>query len=70
MKYPNKERGERILAWLKDHPLLSISALCTKVGYDQRNLDKAFSGARAIPAKYLDAFEEELGRYGYIPKSE
>ncbi len=36
------------------------------VGYDTSNLDKAFSGARAIPAKYLDAFEEVLGRYGYV----
>lgn len=61
----NKERGERILAWLKDHPLLSISALCSKVDYDQPNLDSAFDKSRAIPAKYLDKFEEELGKYGY-----
>ncbi len=65
-KYPNKERGERIIEWLSTHPLISRNALCAMVGYDTSNLDKAFSGARAIPAKYLDAFEEVLGRYGYV----
>lgn len=65
MKYPNKERSEAIVKWLESHPLLSRNALCGIVGYDTSNLQKAFSGARAIPATYLDAFERELEKYGY-----
>lgn len=66
MKYPNKERSEAIVKWLQVHPLISISALCTMVDYDKPNLEGAISGARPIPAKYLDAFKAELGKYGYI----
>lgn len=67
MKYPNKERSEAIVRWLQEHPLISRNALCTLVEYDVNNLQKAFTGARAIPAKYLEAFENELKRYGYTP---
>jgi len=67
IKYPNKERGEAIIAWLKGHPLISINALCTRVGYDTSNFMKAFDGSRAIPAKHLDAFGAELKEYGFKP---
>lgn len=67
MKYPAKERGEAIVKWLKDHSLISINALCTRVDYDTSNFMKAFDGSRAIPAKYLDAFEKELKQYGFVP---
>lgn len=61
----NKERSEAIVQFLSDHQLISRNALCTMVDYDHGNLMKAFDGARAIPAKYLDAFEAELSKYGY-----
>lgn len=65
LKYPNKNRSELIVQWLLDHPLISRNALSNMVGYDPDNFLKAFNGARAIPAKYLDQFEAELERYGY-----
>lgn len=65
--YPNKHRSDNIVQWLSEHPLISRNALCTMVGYDTSNLQKAFDGARAIPAKHLDAFETELKKYGYEP---
>jgi hypothetical protein len=67
IKQPAKDRGEAIVAWLKDHPLISCNALCALVGYDTSNFMKAFDGDRAIPAKHLDAFEKELKRYGFVP---
>jgi len=67
LKYPNKERGEAIIKWLEKHPLIARSALAAAVDYDKDNFAKAFTGARAIPATYLDAFEAELSKYGYIP---
>lgn len=66
-KYTNWDRSREIVAWLSDHPLISRNALCMAVGYDTSNLLKAFDGSRAIPAKYLDAFETELAKYGYEP---
>lgn len=66
-KFKNKYRGECLVQWLSDHPLISRNALCTMVGYDTNNLRKAFDGSRPIPAKYLDAFEAELKKYGYFP---
>lgn len=63
----NKERSEAVVRWLSDHPLISRNALCTMVGYDVSNLGKAFDGARAIPAKHIEAFEKELSKYGYTP---
>lgn len=66
-KYPNKDRGEAIITWLKEHSLISINALCTRIGYDTSNFMKAFDGGRPIPAKYLDAYENELKPYGYNP---
>lgn len=68
-KYKNKYRGEMIIQWLSDHPLLSRHALCTVIGYDASNLQKAFDASRPIPAKYLDAFESELKKYGFTPPS-
>lgn len=58
-------RSDDIVQWLSDHPLISRNALCTIVGYDVNNLRKAFDGMRPIPAKYLDAFEKELSKYGF-----
>jgi hypothetical protein len=52
---------------LSEHQLISRNALCSIVGYDTSNLNKAFNGSRPIPAKYLDAFENELKKYGYTP---
>lgn len=69
MKYPNKERSEAIVRWLEAHPLISRSALAAMVGYDKDNFSKAFTGARAIPASFLNAFEAELSKYGYTPPS-
>lgn len=63
----NKERSDAIVQFLSDRQLISRNALCTVVGYDTNNLRKAFEGARPIPAKYLDAFEAELKKYGYSP---
>jgi hypothetical protein len=65
LKYPNKNRSELIVQWLLEHPLISRSALSNLVGYDPDNFLKAFTGARAIPAKYLDEFEAVLEKYGY-----
>lgn len=64
-KFKNKHRSESIVTWLEAHPLISRNALCAMVGYDTSNLQKAFTGARAIPATRLDAFETELQKYGY-----
>lgn len=63
---PNKMRSDAIVKWLSSHILISRNALCTIVGYDTSNLMKAFDGARPIPAKWLDAFEKELSKYGFI----
>lgn len=67
VKYPNKERGEAIVAWLNTRPLISKSALCTLVEYPVEKFMKAFDGGLPIPAKFLDAFETELKKYGYLP---
>jgi hypothetical protein len=64
-KFKNKYRSKMIAEWLLAHPLISRNALCALVGYDTSNLQKAFDGSRAIPAKHLDAFEKELEWYGY-----
>ncbi len=65
----NLERSNNIIAWLKEHDLISRNALCTKVGYDAASLYKIISGTGsyvAIPSKYLDQLEEILTDYGYI----
>lgn len=58
-------RSDKILSWLLDHPLVSRSALCDKIGYDRGSLEQALKGGRSIPAKYLAPLEKELEKYGY-----
>jgi hypothetical protein len=69
-KLPGKniERSQKIIEWLKNHPLISRHALCTQVGYDAASLYKIISGTGsyvAIPGKYLDEMEEILSNYGF-----
>ena len=65
----NKQRSDVIIAWLKEHDLISKNALCTRVGYDVSSLYKVMSGTGnyvAIPPKYLDEMEAILAKYGFI----
>lgn len=57
--------SKSLIKWLRSHPLININALCEAVGYDRSNFQKAMSGNRDIPDKYLKGFEKELKKYGY-----
>lgn len=60
-----KDKGQKIINWLIDHPLVSRSALCEKVKYDRGSLEQALNGGRSIPDKYLEPLEKELEKYGF-----
>lgn len=66
-----KARGERIVQWISDHPLISRHMLCQVVGCNNSVLHHAIKGYnhRYLAGKYHDAFEKELSKYGYVPES-
>lgn len=66
-KFINKNRSDCIIAWVQGHILISKSALCAKVGYEYEDFRKVEAGKMTIAAKFLDAFEQTLKDYGYLP---
>jgi len=58
---------EKIIAFLKKHPLLKISGIESNVGMPAGDLYKAIKGQRGIPEHYTPLLNELLKQYGYRP---
>lgn len=60
-------RSQRIIAWLRENPIINRSELCRLAKYNRTALQNAFAGKQRIPFRHLDAFETILRAYGYKP---
>ena len=67
-----KNRSDRVISWLGDHPLISRNALAGQAGMRYQHLfesitgyDQGGGGKRYIPEKYLEKMENILAEYGY-----
>jgi hypothetical protein len=60
--------SEKIIKFLKEHPLISIHALEKEIGIYARNLDKAVKGERGIPDQYIEPLHKSLSIYGLKQK--
>ncbi len=55
---------EEILAWLADHPAISVNKIEQLAGLPQSTISQAKNG-RSIPEKHMPALIEVLEHYGF-----
>lgn len=65
----HKERSNRIVQWVREHPLININLLCQMAGSsDSSWFSRAINGkGRLIRRTHIDAIEEVLKAYGFEP---
>ena len=60
-----KDFSEDIVAFLKEHPLISVHGLEKKAGMPKNSLTQAVAGTRKIPFDYIFRLFTEIGLYGF-----
>lgn len=63
--------SEKIVKFLREHPLISLNSLEEMLDIPQSTLSKAVkeNSERDIPGKHIEKLSEELLHYGFNPKS-
>ncbi len=59
------EKQEKIVSWIKNHPLFSINGMCKILKTDTSNLMKGIAKNR-LPEKFIKQMEDVIGQYGYL----
>lgn len=61
----SKIEHEKIINWMKEHPLISSTGLEITLLLPDGTIRHAIAGRRSIPIKHLKAIVNELKKYGY-----
>jgi hypothetical protein len=56
--------SKNLIDWLKNHPLINISALCREANINRSNFDKSLK-MDSIPEKHEKILIDILKKYGY-----
>ena len=65
LKWMTMNEKEKLLAWLRAHPLINISGLEREAKIPPRAIRRALDGSRPLPDEHVPGIVKVLKKYGY-----